>query len=126
MRAATRLKMGAARRGRLHSQESKERIGAANRARHALWREHAAQAAAEQQQLGQARPDLRGVPAGRRRRATDPREGLDELALEQAVSELIGLRREVRCSFCAARPAHASLEGHLLMLSVRCAAGCSW
>lgn len=124
MRAATRLRMGAARRGRQHSQESKERIGAANKARHALSREHAAQAAAEQQ-LGQARPDMRSVPASRRRRATDPREGLDELALEQAVSELIGLRREVRCSSCAARPAHASLEGHV-MLTVRCAAGCSW
>lgn len=96
--------MAAARRGRQHSQESKERIGAANRARHARRRAHAAQAAAEQQQLGQARPDLRGVPAGRRRRATGPHEGLDELALEQAVSELVGLRREVRCSSCAARP----------------------
>ena len=95
--------MAAARRGRQHSQESKERIGAANRAR---WRAHAAQAAAEQQRVGQAQPDLRGVPAGRRRRATDPHEGLDELALEQAVSELIGLRREVRCSCCAARPVH--------------------
>ena len=96
--------MAEARRGRQHSQASKERISAAHSARHALARAHAAQFAAEQQQLGQARPDLRGGAAGRRRRAADPLGGPDELALEQAVSELIGLRREVRRSCCAARP----------------------
>ena len=127
MRAATRLKMSSARRGRQHSQESKDRMSAAQRARHALWRAHAVQAAAEQQELGQARPDLPGRFAGRKRRAVDPHEGLNELALEQAVSELIGLRREVRCSCCIARPvlskeggaadgAECEVRGWLLML----------
>jgi len=99
--AATCYKISVAKLGRQHSAQTIERMRQAHLARHARRRELVARAAAEQLQAS------RGAPArpGRRDAA---REDADGFVLEQAVSELIGLRREVRK--CSTPTGHAMLK----------------